>query len=223
MTPTGYISIFIADDHQVVREGIRALLKENPDYVVCGEAKNGVEVLSKIAEMTSLPDLVLMDIHMPEMDGVECTQNIFGLYQGNIKVLALTMANKGVYIRKMLEAGASGYLLKDSDKEELYRAIYAIYKGNTYFSPQVGQTVMEEMMKISRPAQATDQSYLTKREIEVLKLIAKDLGNQEIADTLFISIRTVESHKQNLLIKTGANSVAGLIMYGIRNKLIDPE
>ncbi|MEZ4772434.1 MAG: response regulator transcription factor [Bacteroidia bacterium] len=223
MEKSTIIKIFIADDHNVVREGIRYLLDENNDFLVCGEGENGIDTLTKIASMDEMPDLVLMDINMPKMDGIDCTAQLSATYNIRIKVLALTMVNQGLYIRKMIQAGASGYILKDCDKDELYKAIHMVYEGGTYFSAQVGQTVMNEMSNLNRPASSIDQNVLTKREIEVLQLIAKDLSNQEIADKLFISIRTVESHKQNLLLKTGTHSVAGLIMYGIRNKLIDPD
>lgn len=215
------INIFITDDHQVVREGIRALLEENPAFFVCGEAQNGKEAVTRIEKMPHKPAVILMDINMPVMDGIECTREIFSLYKGTIKILALTMVAQGAHIRRMLQAGASGYLLKDCDKEELYKAIVKVVAGETYYSLQAGQIVMNELTPHGNSHEPTDQSYLTRREIEVLSLIARDLSNQEIADKLFISIRTVESHKQNLIVKTGAKSVVGLIIYGIRHGLID--
>ncbi|MDX2250086.1 MAG: response regulator transcription factor [Bacteroidia bacterium] len=217
------IIVFITDDHQVVREGMISLLEENDLFTVLGEGKNGKDTLTKIAELEIKPDVILMDINMPVMDGIDCTAEIISKYNGQIRVVALTMVNQVLHIRKMMQAGAAGYILKNCDKSELYKAIQTVYRGESYFSAEVGQIVMNEMVKINKPANSYDQTSLTKREVEVLQMIAKDLSNQEIADKLHISIRTVESHKQNLLTKTGANSVAGLVIYGIRQKLIDPD
>jgi len=215
------INVFVVDDHQVVREGIISLIKENDQFSIVGEAANGKEALDLIASLESLPEIVLMDINMPVMDGIVCAQEIYKLYQDRVKVLALTMVKQSLHIRKILEAGARGYILKNCDKIELYSAIEAVCDGKTYFSTEVSQVVMDEMTKIKIADRAEVKTSLSKREKEVLKLIVKDMSNQQIADQLHISIRTVETHKQNLISKTGTNNVAGLVVFAIKNNLVD--
>ncbi|GAB4420822.1 MAG: response regulator transcription factor [Bacteroidia bacterium] len=213
------IRIMVVDDHQVVRAGIISLLEEHEPMTVVGEAGQGKEALHRIGQMQPPPEVVLMDIHMPVMDGVECTRQLRSAYGDTLRVVALTMVNQAMYIRKMLQAGASGYILKDCDKYELYAAIEAVHRGETFFSRAVSQTVMAEISRIS--VRTNDTVALTPRELEVLNLIVQDRDNQEIADALHISIRTVETHKQNLIGKTGTNHVAGLVVYAIRHNLVD--
>lgn len=215
------IHILVVDDHQVVREGIVSLLEENDRMVVLGTAANGEEALARISHLPPRPLVVLMDINMPILDGIAATERMFEEHKDAVRVLALTMVNQELYIQRMLSAGAYGYLLKDCDKLELYQAIEAVHGGNTYFSPEVSQTVLRAMTP-HRPSRAANPIHsLSKRELEVLALIVQDLGNQDIADRLFISPRTVESHKQNLLSKTGVKNVAGLVVYAIKHGLVD--
>ena len=216
------IPVFIVDDHQVVREGILSLIRENQRFQVVGEAGNGKEALTLIEELQEKPRVVLMDINMPVMDGITCTENLHKIYAGQIKVLVLSMVKQSIHIRKMLQAGASGYILKNCDKVELYQAIEAVNQDQTYFSQDVSNEVMNEMVK-AKSANHTPAVVLSKREKEVLNLIVKDMSNQEIADKLHISIRTVESHKQNLISKTATNNVAGLVVFAIKNKLVQIE
>lgn len=220
---TDEIYVFVADDHLVVREGIISLIEEDDQFKICGQASNGKEVLKKIQQMDRKPDVILMDINMPVMDGVQCTGMVFKQYGGGVKVLALTMVKQTLYIKKMLQAGASGYVLKNCDKMELFRAIQTVKSGETYFSQSVSLEIMNEMtkMKMAKKAAPYSPVVLTKRELEVLSLIVKDLSNREIAQQLHISVRTVETHKQNLLAKTEANNVAGLVVYAVKHKLVD--
>ena len=215
------IKLFVVDDHPIVREGIISLLKENSAYEIVGEASNGKEALALIGGMNPLPEVVLMDITMPVMDGVVCTGELFKQYNGRIKVLTLTMMNQSLHIRSMLEAGASGYILKNCDKTELFDAIDPVYRGETYFSQAVSREVMNEMTKVKIAGHTTAPVELSKRELEVLQLIVKDMSNQQIADALYISIRTVETHKLNMISKTATNNVAGLVVYAIKNRLVD--
>lgn len=213
--------IFVVDDHPVVREGFVALLAENEGYWVSGQASDGKEALERIEAMEFKPHVVLMDINMPVMDGMICTGQLLKQYP-ETKVIALTMIKQNAHIRKMLESGAVGYILKSGSKKELYEAIDAVVDGRTYFSPAVGNEVMQQMTRLK---QGGDSSMpdLSAREREVLGLILNDVSNQQIADRLGISVRTVETHKQNLIAKTGTNSVAGLVVFAIKHDLVDPE
>lgn len=215
------IKVFIADDHRMVREGIVSILEEFDEILVYGQAENGSDALEKIEGLPSLPEVVLLDINMPIMDGIECTKELFKIYKDKIRVIALTMMKQSMHIRKMLQAGASGYLLKDCDKTELLGAIKTIASGNTYFSNSVSLEVMNEMTRIEKADKKAVDMPLSNREKEVLELIIKEMSNNDIAKKLNISVRTVESHAQNLLAKSGANNVAGLVVYAIKNKLID--
>lgn len=215
------INVFIVEDHQVVREGIISLIREDERFLIVGEAENGKIALTQIAALEFIPDVVLMDINMPVMDGIDCTKELVHRYPGKVKVLALTMVKQGLHIRGILQAGATGYILKNCDKIELFGAIEAVHEDKTYFSPAVKQEVMNEMLKIKADHPENQPVVLSKREQEVLELIVRDLSNQQIADALHISIRTVETHKQNMISKTGANNVAGLVVFAIKHRLVD--
>ena len=213
------IRVFIIDDHRLVREGFISIINDFKELELIGQADNGESALNKIGELTDLPDVVLMDINMPRMNGVECTQKLIKEYP-DIKIIALTMMNQSTHIKSMLKSGAMGYILKDCDQNELKTAIEVVAEGNTYFSQSVSQQVMNELT-IAKKQVKSAHEMLTEREKEVLKLIVKDLSNKEIADQLHISVRTVDTHKQNLLSKTGTNSTAGLVVFAIKNELVN--
>lgn len=211
------ISVFIVDDHQLVREGFKAILADLSDTIdITGEAINGRDLLRQLSNGLPLPDIVLMDINMPEMNGIKTTETLSKDYPC-IQVIALSMMKQSVHIKQMLKMGARGYILKDCNKQELLRAIQTIYQGDTYFSFEVTEQVMQYLTK--QPD--SNHENLTNRELEVLALIAKDYSNREIADALFISPRTVDAHKQNILRKTGVKSMAGLVVFAIRHNLVD--
>jgi DNA-binding NarL/FixJ family response regulator len=214
----GNINILLVDDHDIVRDGIRALLEDEIGFDITAEAESGEEAITACKGHDI--DLVIMDINMPEMNGIEATQQIMDNLK-DIKVLALTMMDEDEHIRKMIEAGASGYILKSSDKNELVDAITTILDGRHYFSDDATQSVMLDLVKSGTQKQDTDPANLTDREIEVLELICKQLTNQQIAGKLHISIRTVDAHRRNLLQKTGAKNTAGLVTYAIRHQLVD--
>lgn len=217
------IRIFIVDDHQLVREGLVSIVSEfQEEFDLTGTAGNGVEALNVIREMPSHPDVVLMDINMPGMNGMECTGKLKKLFP-NIKVIALTMHNQGLHIKQMLKEGVHGYVLKDCDKNELRDGILEVADGGTYFSKGVANEVMMQYSQLRKEMNKGDISLLSPREKEVLALILKDKSNKEIANELFISVRTVETHKQNLISKTGANSVAGLVVYALKNNLVEEQ
>lgn len=211
------VQILLVDDHDIVRDGIKALLEDEIGFSIAAEASDGTEAI-EVCKNTDL-DLVLMDISMPQMGGIEATEKIKKQYS-DVKVLALTMMDEDQHIRKMIEAGASGYILKSSDQVELIDAITTILNGQHYFSSDASQSVMMDLVKGKKsPSGNADQ--ITKREREVLALIVDEHTNQQIADELYISVRTVDSHRRNLLQKTGAKNTAGLVTYAIKNDLVD--
>ena len=211
------ITVFIADDHKIFRDGIISLLENEEDIRVIGEAGNEQELFSQVAGLQ--PNLILMDISMGATNGIDATEKIIKRFP-HIKILALSMHSESSYILKMLEAGASGYLLKDAGSREMIAAIRAVGSGNTYFSQQVSQTLLHHLSGSKKIKEKITGVPLTKREIEVLQLIAEEYSNAEIAEKLYISIRTVDTHRRNLLEKLGVKNTAGLVKNAIRLGLI---
>lgn len=207
----------IADDHRVFREGIVSILENTGEIRVIAQAQDGKEVMEKLRK--ARPELILMDISMGEAGGIETTRLVREQYP-EIKVLVLSMHSESSYIVRMLEAGASGYLLKDAGSAELINAIKAVAEGHTYFSSQVSATLVDQLVKGKKPPERKAGVPLTRREIEVLRLIAEEYSNPEIADKLFISIRTVDTHRRNLLEKLGVKNTAGLVKYAIKHGLV---
>lgn len=213
------IKIFLVDDHKMIREGFKKYLETNSEIEIIGEAENGVVCLEKLENIS--PDVVVTDVNMPEMNGIELTKNIASKYP-DIKIIGLTMLDDHRHVKQLLSEGASGYLLKDCEEEELVLAIKNVMKGGTYYSPQVTQIIMNNIRKVkSRSDRMVTDIKISKREKQVLHLILKEYTNQEIADELFISLKTVDAHKRNLLDKTGSKNLAGLILYAIDAKLFD--
>ena len=207
--------IIIADDHQLFRNGLKILLNSFPEFEVSGEASNGEEFLRLLK--TTRADIALMDINMPDMDGIEATRRGLKICP-SINIIALSMYGEEEYYYKMVDAGAKGFLLKDSDISEVKEAILTVMKGGSYFSQELLYHVIQT---IKHREQESKTANLSKREKEVLMKICEGLSNQEIADTLFISKRTVDKHRANLLGKTNSKNTASLILYAIRNKLIE--
>jgi len=211
----GRIKIIIADDHQLFRNGLKILLNAFPEFEVVGEASNGEEFL-KLLRYTSA-DVALMDINMPEMDGIEATRKGLKLCP-EIDIIALSMYGEEEYYYKMVDAGAKGFLVKDSDISEVKEAILTVRKGGSYFSQELLYHVIQ---KIKHREHESKSANLSRREKEILFKICEGLSNQEIAETLFISKRTVDKHRANLLGKTSSKNTASLILFAIRNKLIE--
>ena len=211
------IEIMIADDHRVFREGIVSILENTGAIKVIAQAQDGKQVMEQLHQVQ--PKLILMDISMGEAGGIETTKLVRENYP-DIKVLVLSMHSESSYIVKMLEAGASGYLLKDAGSAELINAIKAVAEGHTYFSSQVSATLVDQLVKGKKPTERKAGVTLTKREIEVLRLIAEEYSNPEIAEKLFISIRTVDTHRRNLLEKLDVKNTAGLVKYAIKQGLV---
>jgi len=211
----GKIKVTLVDDHALFRNGLKLLLDSSPDFKVINEASNGKEFLEKMER--ELPDIVLMDISMPLMDGVTATQLATQKYP-DIKIIALSMFGEEDYYYKMINAGVKGFLLKNSDINEVTEAIKQVNLGNSFFSQELLYNVIKNFN--SHRETETEIANLSKRELEVLTEICKGLSNQEIADNLFISKRTVDKHRANLLSKTSSKNTANLIMYAIKHKLI---
>jgi DNA-binding NarL/FixJ family response regulator len=207
--------IIIADDHQLFRNGLKILLDAFPEFEVVGEASNGDEFI-KIINSTRA-DIGLMDINMPEMDGIEATRRGLKLCP-DLRIIALSMYGEEEYYYKMVDAGAKGFILKDSDISEVKEAILTVRKGGSYFSQELLYHVIQ---KIKHRELESKSANLSKREKEILFKICEGLSNQEIADTLFISKRTVDKHRANLLGKTNSKNTASLILFAIRNRLIE--
>ena len=214
------MKILLVDDHKLIRDALKSYMDDDDEFEVVDEAENGQEAL--ILLKTINVDVVMLDISMPVMDGIVCAQEIRKLYP-EIKVLALSMMNDNQFIKQMLAAGALGYILKNSGEEEIKKALRKVNDGESYYSAEVAETVMQNMMKggIKRSNKLVVDLPLTSREEEVLHLIIKEYTNQEIADELFISTRTVDAHKRNLLEKTGSKNVAGLVLYAIEKNLFE--
>ncbi|NVJ46977.1 MAG: response regulator transcription factor [Cytophagia bacterium] len=214
------VKIMLVDDHKMIREGIKTYLAEDPKYDIVGEAKNGIDCLNQLENLEV--DLILTDLHMPEMDGIELAREVKDKHP-EIKLIALTMMGESQHIKQMLAEGALGYLLKNCGETEVKLAIQNVMMGGTYYSPEVTNIIMNNIRKV-KPKSGSNVAMempLTDREKEVLKLILKEYTNQEIADELFISVRTVDAHKRNLLDKTGSKNVAGLVIYAIDRQLFD--
>ncbi|MGI5913404.1 MAG: response regulator [Bacteroidales bacterium] len=209
------IKIVIVDDHQLFRNGLKILLNSFREFEVIGEASNGVEFIDVIK--LTFPDIVLMDINMPEVDGIEATKRGLNL-NPDLKIIALSMYGEEDYYYKMVDSGAKGFLLKDSDINEVREAILTVNKGGSFFSQELLHHVIQ---KIKHREQEVKAANLSKREKEILEKICEGLSNQEIADALFISKRTVDKHRANLLSKTNSKNTASLILYSIKNKLIE--
>lgn len=215
------IKILLADDHQMFREGLKALLEEEEHLTVPLQASNGKQVLNLLENNTV--DIAMIDIHMPVMNGIECLKKIRIQHPG-LPVLALTMSLEEVHVLNMLKAGANGYLLKNSGSQDLLKAIETVLNGQPFYSFQVGKIIMDGLTKKSEPNIAAESvEILTQREIQVLKLIAMEYSNREISDKLSISVRTVDAHRRNLLHKIGARNTAGLTRYAIKHFVLDQE
>lgn len=206
------IRVFITDDHPVVIEGIHSLLQYEKDMEWAGQAMNAQSCLGFFVHNTA--DVVLMDISMPGMDGVELCAIMKEKYPG-VFILGLSTFNQGLYIKKMMENGASGYILKNSSREELVKAIHTVHTGGIYFSGEAGEALKEYQRSSQQELPA-----LTSREKEVLELIAQGYTNPQIAEKIFLSSFTVDSHRKNLLAKLNVRNTASLIRLAVERKLI---
>ncbi|MBM4273362.1 MAG: response regulator transcription factor [Deltaproteobacteria bacterium] len=214
------IKIIIADDHQIVRQGLRTLLEKEPDLEVVAEAEDGRKTVSLVEEMH--PQVVIMDVNMPELNGIEATRQILTRHPG-VKVIALSMHTDRRFVLNMMRAGASGYLLKDCAFEELSQAIRLVLANKTYLSPGVAEIIIQDYVR-GIPQQASSAfSVLTRREREVLQLMAEGKSTSQIAEAIHVSVKTVETHRQQIMNKLGIRSIAELTKYAIREGLTSLE
>ncbi len=209
--------LLIVDDHQMLLDGIRALLQDVPSFQIVAEAHNGNQALEELKKTPV--DIVVTDISMPDMNGIELTQKIKSDYP-DIKVLTLSMFSEKQTIREMVDAGVSGYILKNTGKEELVGALTKIASGGIYFGDEVTNEMMRMMSDNDREQVKKTAVTLTFREKEILKLITKEYSNVQIATELFISERTVETHRKNIFRKTNTKGIVGLIKYAYEYNLI---
>jgi DNA-binding NarL/FixJ family response regulator len=210
------INLLIADDHQLLIDGIKTALSDVEFIQVAGEVHNGNEVLNVLS--ASEIDVILMDINMPEMDGLDCTKLVKKSFPV-VKVIALSQFDEARFVKRMVKNGASGYLLKDASKQELVQAIQTVYDGKTYFSESLSFNLINFGSK--RISKTTLFPNLSEREIEILNFICKEYSSQEIADELYISFHTVETHRANLMVKAGVKNTAGLVRWALENELVD--
>lgn len=209
------IKIILVDDHTLFRKGMMFLLNTYDDIKIIAEASNGQELLDILSSQQA--DVVLIDIEMPVMNGIDATQKAIERYP-DLKIISLSMYGEESYYYKMINAGAKGFILKNSDIDEVTTAIRTVMNGSTYFSSDVLYNVVKNITEVSEKKENLPQ--LSEREMEVLEHICKGLSNEEIGQILFISKRTVEKHRANLLAKTNCKNTANLVMYAIDNKLI---
>ncbi|TVT39273.1 response regulator transcription factor [Hymenobacter setariae] len=209
------IRVFLVDDHAIVRDGLRSVLTAEPRLHVVGEAANGHDLLAQLPTVPT--DVVLMDLNMPLLDGLATTHALHKQYP-QLRILILSMMTQEHTINELLLAGAHGYVLKNADKTEIITGIQAVASGKRFLCSEIGLSVLEKLLAIEAEGSSTttkDHSRPTSREREILQLVATGLTNQQIADKLFTSKRTVESHRQSLLEKTGALNTPALVKYAM--------
>ncbi len=218
--------ILITDDHDVVRSGLKALLRSSSEFAVVGEAADGEEAVRRVDEL--LPDVVMMDISMPRLDGIGATRLIKQQHP-DVRVIVLTVYEEEEYVYQILQAGASGYVLKNAGKKEIFDAIKAVCAGERFFSPGVSQLIVDGFLKRAEEQKKTEKTaetagtQLTRRETEVLRYIAMGYTNRQIAETLFLSFRTVNTHRANLMQKLDIHDTAGLVRYAMTLGLLPSD
>lgn len=210
------VKIALVDDHTLFRTGLAGLLSQHDDFEVVADVGSGEEFLGMLPSLDV--DVVFMDISMPGMDGAETTRRALA-ERPDLRIVTLSMYGDEHYYTRMMESGASGFLLKDSDIEEVYSAVEVTMAGDSYFSSALLGTLTRNMSMLAVDEPAEDQ--LSNREVEILVEVCRGLSNQEIADKLFISKRTVDKHRANIMEKTGCKNTANLVVYAIKNHLVD--
>ncbi|MEW6735110.1 MAG: response regulator transcription factor [Acidobacteriota bacterium] len=214
------IKVLIVDDHTLFRKGIRKLLESIEGTTIVGEAADGRDAIKKVSVLK--PDVVLMDISMREMNGLEATREIRNTYP-DTSVILLTMHDNEEHLKQSLEYGAAGYLLKDASAQELYLAIEAASRGETYLSPAVSRKMINKFLQVNQQPEAQERplSALSRRELEILRLLAEGKSNKVIADELCISIKTVEKHRTNIMQKLEIHNIVDLVKYAIKHGIVN--
>jgi DNA-binding NarL/FixJ family response regulator len=212
------LKVLLADDHGVVRKGLRLLLEQYSELEVAGEAVNGREVVKLAIELS--PDVILMDVAMPLLNGIEAAEQIRKL-NAEIGIIMLTMHADESYVLRALNAGVKGYLLKESAEDDLLRAVKAVSQGKPFFSPAITQTLLEDYMRVLKQEGLSDTfELLTPREKEVLQLLAEGKTNKDVAAILDVSLYTVESHRTNFMQKLNLHNTAEIVLYAVRKNLV---
>lgn len=211
------ITVLLADDHDVVRKGMKMLLEDEEDVKVVGEASDGLDAIEKVSIL--MPNVVILDLTMPKMNGIEAAKVISSEYPA-VKILIFSMHNNREYIINSVENGASGYLLKDTGKEELMRAIKVVSEGRKYFPPEISEVIIDELLAKTTIEVQDDKNRpifqkITPKEKQILGMIVQGYNSREIADKLFLSIRTVDNHRANMMKKTQAKNTADLVKMAI--------
>ena len=212
--------ILVADDHEVVRRGLCALLQSRPEWEICGEAADGREAVEKAGSLKA--DAVIIDIGMPVLNGLEATRQIMKA-NPHVKVLVLTLHDSDQVIREVLDAGARGFLLKSDAARDLISAVQALRRDNTYFTSKVAEMVLEGYLKVDSSALSLPRlrCRLTSREREVVQLIAEGKSTKEVAVALGLSVKTAETHRSNIMRKLALHSVSDLVLYAVRNNIVN--
>jgi two-component system, NarL family, response regulator NreC len=212
------LRILLADDHTIVRQGVRKILEEHPDWQVVGEAANGRDAVRLAVDLR--PDIALIDIGMPLLNGIEATRQIARRTTG-VSIVILSMYSDEAYIAQVLQAGARGYLLKDSADEDLIRALTAVSQGKSFFSPAVAKVMLDDYVRQMAERGIVDRyESLSEREREIFQLIAEGRSNKEIADLLNVSPSTVETHRGHIMEKLDVHSAVELVLFAVRRGLI---
>lgn len=213
------IKVFIADDHKILRESLRILLSQQEDIEVVGEAAGGLEALDKIQALR--PEIAVLDISLPQLNGLDLAARL-EQEQPETKIVILTMHKSEEFVKKALSVGVKGYVLKDNALEDLIACIQAVHEGKAFLSQSVTQLVVDEFVKNLKDKDGGQSETLSAREREVLQLLAEGKSNREISETLNLSVKTVETHRANIMRKLGLRNIADLVLYAVRNHLIEP-
>jgi len=214
------IRILVADDHEIVRRGLRALLDAQPEWEVVGEAVSGREAVEKARQLT--PDVAIIDVGMPELNGLEATRQILKALP-QTEILILTMHESEQIVREVLDAGARGYVLKSDAGKDLVAAVEALCQHRTFFSSKISEMLLRSYIRPTRSEQPeTTRGRLTAREREIVQLLAEGKSNKEVANALNISIKTAETHRTNIMNKLDLRSITELVRYAVRNNIVEP-
>lgn len=214
------LRILVADDHEVVRRGLCSLLKSHPGWEVCAEASDGREAVEKVKQMK--PDVIILDIGMPNLNGLAATRQIVQ-HDDRQRVIILTVTDSEQVIREVLAAGARGFVLKSDAARDLITAVEAIEKNRTFFTSRVGQIVLTGYLKNGQPQAEPTLPTLTPREREVVQLLAEGKSTKEVASVLNLSTKTAETHRSNIMRKLGIHSVSELVLYAVRNNIVQVQ
>ena len=211
------INVAIVDDHKIFRDGVISILEDVDDIQIIWSTANTAETLKMLE--SQLPDVLLMDLTLGKESGITLTKLILEKFD-SLKIMALSMHHEDTYIIKVLELGAKGYILKDAGSEEMIRAVRVVSAGDSYFSQKASEIILRNISGSAKAKVDKTETDLTKREIEILKLICEEYSNPEIAELLFISVRTVDTHRRNLLEKLGVRNTAGMVKYALRHGIV---